>query len=78
MIGGERAGYVRVMTDDTTNPQEGDPEELLDVDAASRLLDVPAEQVHAMSDQGLITARESADGPRFQRAELIAARDVGG
>lgn len=67
-----------MTTDQTNQGQAGDPEDLLDVDAASDLLGVPAEQVQAMADQGLITARETDGGPRFQRAELIAARDVGG
>lgn len=66
------------MSQQTNSPQAGDPEELLGLDAASELLGVPVEQVRAMADQGLITMRDSGDGPGFQRAELIAARDVGG
>jgi hypothetical protein len=66
------------MTEQSNPPQAGDPEELLGLDAASELLGVPVEQVRAMADQGVITRRDSGDGPGFQRAELIAARDLGG
>ena len=66
------------MSDKANDPQAGDPEELLGHDAASALLGVPVEQVRAMAEQGLITKRDSGDGPGYQRAELIAARDLGG
>lgn len=66
------------MTEQSNPLQAGDPEELLGLDAASELLGVPVEQVRAMADQGVITARDSGDGPGFQRAELIAARELGG
>ena len=64
--------------DDQNDPQAGDPDELLGIDEASALLDVPPDQVRAMSDQGVITAHDGAEGPRFRRAELIAARELGG
>lgn len=66
------------MSRQTNDPQAGDPEELLGLDAASELLGVPVEQVRAMADQGVITQHDSDGGPGFQRAELIAARDLGG
>ena len=66
------------MTDQSTEHQTGDPEELLGLDAASELLGVPVEQVRAMADQGLITRRDREGGPGFQRAELLAARELGG
>lgn len=66
------------MTQESNEPQTGDPEELLGLDAASELLGVPVEQVRAMADQGLITRHDHDGGPGFQRAELIAARDLGG
>jgi hypothetical protein len=66
------------MTAQSNSPQTGDPEEILGLDAASELLGVPVEQVRAMADQGLITRHDRDGGPGFQRAELIAARDVGG
>lgn len=67
-----------MTTNQPNEPQAGDPADLLDIDAASELLGVPADQVETMAQQGLITPREGADGPRFERAELIAARDLGG
>ncbi len=60
----------------------GDPggplDELVDVEAASQILEVPVEQVLAMVDQGMLTPEHGAAGPRFQRAELLAAREAGG
>ena len=66
------------MQQQSKQPQMGDPEELLGLDAASELLGVPVEQVRAMDEQGLITRMENEGGPGYQRAELIAARDLGG
>lgn len=66
------------MSEQSKQHQAGDPEELLGLDAASELLGVPVEQVRAMADQGIITRRDQEGGPAFQRAELIAARELGG
>lgn len=66
------------MSTQSNAPQMGDPEELLGLDAASELLGVAVEQVRTMDDQGIITRLENEDGPGYQRAELIAARDLGG
>ncbi len=66
------------MSDQSNHSQTGDLDELLGLDAASELLGVPVEQVRAMADQGLITRRDRDGGPGFQRAELLAARDLGG
>jgi hypothetical protein len=52
--------------------------ELVDIEEASAVLEVPVDQVLAMVDQGLLTATEGAAGPRFRRAELLAARQIGG
>jgi len=62
----------------TSDPQQGDPDELLTLDRASELLGVAPAQVEAMTDQGLITPVDEGAGPRFRRAELIAARQLGG
>jgi hypothetical protein len=64
----------------TPDPQESPPSlaELLDVEEASAILEVPVDQVLAMVEQGVITAEEGSAGPRFRRAELIAARELGG
>jgi hypothetical protein len=66
------------MTSEHSDPQAGDPGDLVGLDVASELLGVPEDQVRTMADQGVITAHDGAEGPRFQRAELIAARDLGG
>lgn len=66
------------MSQQTNHPQAGDPEELLGLDAASELLGVTVEQVRTMVEQGIITAHESGEGPGYRRAELIAARELGG
>ena len=71
-------GYGATMSDQSNRPQTGDPHDILGLDEASELLGVPVEQVRAMADQGLITSQDTDDGPGFQRAELIAARDLGG
>lgn len=62
-----------------TDPQAGEPDDLIGLDEASALLEVPVEQVRAMADQGLITpSGSSADAPEFLRGEVIAARELGG
>jgi len=51
----------------------------VDVEGASSILGVPAAQVMAMAEQGLITPQgDDVSQPRFRRAELLAAREVGG
>ena len=68
------------MSTPTPEPQ-GSPDslgDLLDVEDASAVLEVPVAQVLAMAEQGLITPEEGASGPRFRRAELLAARELGG
>jgi hypothetical protein len=55
------------------------PDDLLDVEAAAAILEVAPAQVLAMVEQGLITpVGDEASGPRFRRAELLAARLLGG
>lgn len=60
------------------DPQAGDPDELVDIEAASELVGVPAEQVRAMVDQGVLTSHDQDGELRFRRGELIAARELGG
>lgn len=71
-------GYGARMSDQSNRPQTGDPQDIVGLDEASELLGVPVEQVRAMADQGLITRHDTDNGPGYQRAELIAARDLGG
>jgi hypothetical protein len=54
-------------------------DELVGVEEASRVLEVPVEQVHTMVEQGLVTPVEGSGGDaRFRRSELTAARLQGG
>ena len=62
----------------TDGSTQGPLDELLDVEEASAVLEVPVEQVLAMAEQGLLTPEEGSSGPRFLRAELLAAREIGG
>ncbi|MET0728996.1 MAG: hypothetical protein ABWZ76_11935 [Acidimicrobiales bacterium] len=66
------------MTSDPGRQETGPLDELLAVEAASAVLEVPVEQVLALAEQGIITAVQGSSGPRFQRAELLAARELGG
>ena len=62
-----------------TDAHDGDPADLIDVEEASSLLQVPVEQVHAMVDEGMLSSADSASStPRFRRAEVIAVRELGG
>jgi hypothetical protein len=55
-----------------------DPDDLLDEEAAAEVLGVAVGQLHAMADQGLLTPEGSGGAARFRRAELLAARELGG
>jgi hypothetical protein len=59
-------------------PQEGDLSELIGIQVASAILEVPVEQVRTMADQGMLTPSGPSDAPQFVRAEVIAARELGG
>jgi hypothetical protein len=61
------------------DPQSGDPGDLIGLEEASALLEVPIEQVRTMVDEDLLVPVD-ADAPdlRFPRGEVIAARQVGG
>src|SRR3546814_14047557 len=64
------------MAEDAAAPEPLD--ELLDVEEAAKLLEVPVQQALNMAEQGLITAEQGSSGPRFRRAEVLAARELGG
>jgi hypothetical protein len=60
-----------------TETGSGAPDDLIGVDEASALLEVTADRVAVMEQEGLLTA--VADGERrFRRAEVLAARELGG
>jgi len=59
----------------------GGLDEDIGIDQAARLLEVGHEQVRAMADEGLLTplaAFGEAEDLRFSRAEVLAARNLGG
>lgn len=59
-------------------PDNGDAQDdTVEADEAARLLEVGAEQVRAMVEEGLLTplGREPV---RFSRAEVLALRNLGG
>ena len=39
---------------------------------------VAVEQLHAMAEQGLLTPQQAGGSVQFRRAELLAARELGG
>ena len=61
-----------------SDAQTGDPNELIDADEASRLLEVTPDRIHAMVDEGMLTPAGDGDDLRFSRGEVIAARMQGG
>ena len=54
------------------------PDEIISIGEAARLLDAGEEQVRAMVDQGLLSPVGDGDGPRFRRSEVLAAAEMGG
>jgi hypothetical protein len=57
---------------------EGAADDLLDIDAASDLLGMPADRVMILVEQGLLNPEDEAGSPVFRRAELLALREQGG
>src|SRR3546814_15405117 len=70
-----RAGQA-LMAEDAAAPEPLD--ELLDVEEAAKLPEVPVQQALNMAEQGLITAEQGSSGTRLRRDELLAARMRGG
>jgi hypothetical protein len=63
----------------TTGPVEGggEPDDI-GIEEAARLLETGAEQVRAMLDEGLLTPCPGTPDLRVSRAEVLAARNIGG
>ena len=57
---------------------EGPADDLLDIDAASEVLGVPADRVQILVEQGLLNPEDDAGSHLFRRAELLALREQGG
>ena len=61
------------------DPQAGDPGDLIGLEEASALLEVPIEQVRTMVEEDLLVPVDAtAPDLRFRRGDVIAARQVGG
>lgn len=59
----------------------GDLGDEVGIEAAARMLEVAPEQVRAMADEGLLTPVKPIDDAGelwFSRAEVLAARNLGG
>lgn len=61
-----------------TDAQGGSADDMIGLDEAATLLEVPVEQVQVMVDQGLVTRDDSSAEPTFLRAEVLAVRQAGG
>jgi len=62
-----------------TDPQAGAEGDLIGLEEASELLEVPVEQVRVMVEDAMLTpADPDASEPQFLRAEVVAARQLGG
>ncbi len=57
---------------------EQDLSELLTVDDAAAVLEVTPEQVRAMAEQDLLPVQGAPEALRFRRADVLAARNLGG
>lgn len=53
-------------------------EDLVDVEEAARLLEVTADRIMVLVEEGLLEDIGGASQPRFERQEVIALRELGG
>jgi len=60
-----------------TQTGSGAPDELIGTDEASALLEVAADRVEVMVEEGILTPVGEGER-RFRRAEVLAARELGG
>ncbi len=61
-----------------SEPRPEHPDDVIGIDEASRLLEVPLEQVRTMVATGMLTTCDAGDTPRFRRGAVLAARELGG
>lgn len=58
---------------------DGAPDDVISADEAAAVLEVPPAQVAVLAEQGVITpVDDGAGGTGFVRAEVMAARELGG
>ncbi|HMF05362.1 MAG TPA: hypothetical protein VKH17_11150 [Acidimicrobiia bacterium] len=60
-----------------TNQEPGGPDDLIDADEASALLEVPPDRVDVLVEEGLLTQFGGGGERRFRRSEVLAVRDLG-
>jgi hypothetical protein len=60
-----------------TNQEPGGPDDLLDADEASALLEVAPDRVDVLVEEGLLTPLGDGEQRRFRRSEVLAVRDLG-
>lgn len=53
-------------------------EDVVDVEEAARLLEVTADRIMVLVEEGLLEDIGEASQPRFERQEVIALRELGG
>ena len=60
-----------------TNQEHVGPDDMLDAEEASVLLEVPPDRVDVLVDEGLLTQLGDGEERRFRRSEVLAVRDLG-
>jgi hypothetical protein len=62
----------------TTGPVGAAEPDDIGIEEAARLLETGVDQVKAMLDEGMLTPCEGTEDVRVSRAEVLAARNIGG
>jgi len=60
-----------------TNQEPGRPDDTVDAEEASALLEVPPDRIDVLVQEGLLTPVGDAEERRFRRSEVLAVRDLG-
>ena len=60
-----------------TNKEPARPDETIDAQEASDLLEVPPDRIEVLVQEGLLTPLGDGEERRFRRAEVLAVRDLG-
>ena len=60
-----------------TNQEPPSPDDMVDAQEASALLEVSADRVDVLVEEGLLTALGAGGERRFRRSEVLAVRELG-
>ena len=60
-----------------TNQEPPGPDDMVDAQEASALLEVPPDRVDALVEEGLLAAFGDGGERRFRRSEVLAVHDLG-